>query len=253
MKNIAIIFSFVPVLVYFLATFILYRSRFKTIRPNLKYCRITFAKNILDLGGKFFLIQFAGIILFQMINILISRFCGSEQVTVYNISYKYLSVLLMILMIIISPLWSAFTDAYAKKDMLWMSSIYKKLVKMCYIMVLGLLVMVFISPIVYKYWIGNSIQIPLNLSALIGLYILLSIWGQVHSTLLNGMGKIKFQFYYSLIIMIIFLPLAYILGRKWHLNGIVIAMIITNIPGIIAGPYQVIHLIRGTAKGIWNK
>lgn len=253
LKNIAIIFSFAPVVVYLLATLILYGGKFKAICPNPKYCKMTFAKDILNLGGKFFLIQIATIILFQMINILISRFCGSEQVAVYNISYKYLSVLLMVQMIIISPLWSAFTDAYIKKDVLWMSSIYKKLIRLCCVMILGLLVIVFISPVVYRYWIGDSIQVPLSLSALIGLYVLMLIWGQTHSILLNGMGKVKFQFYYSFMAMIGFLPLAYCFGSKWHLNGIVMALIIINIPSMIAGPYQVVHLIRGTAKGFWNK
>ena len=54
--------------------------------------------------------------IFQFTNIIITRIEGPDVVTQYNIAYKYFNVLNMFALIILSPFWSAFTDAYVKKD-----------------------------------------------------------------------------------------------------------------------------------------
>ena len=45
---------------------------------------------------KFFIIQIASIIQFQMSNFLILKYIGAVEVTEYNIAYKYMSVIMMI-------------------------------------------------------------------------------------------------------------------------------------------------------------
>lgn len=253
LSHVALVFSVAPILIYLVYSIYAYSTRFRVVAPNLFYFRKSFAFNILNLGGKFFLIQIAAIVLYQMINILITKLCGPEKVTEYNIAYKYFSIILMLLMIVISPLWSAFTEAYTQKDKLWMFSIYKKLMKVFAGCVLALFMMVLISSIVYGLWIGDKVSISFSLSVFVAIYILINVWGQIHSVLLNGMGKIKIQVYCSLAIMTIFVPIALLCGERWGVDGIVFSMILVNIPGVVIGPYQVRKVMAGTAKGIWNK
>lgn len=253
MTYIAIVFSLSPLLVLLGASFILYLGKFKQVSPHFGFVRFRFAKDIFNLGGEFFIIQIASLVLYQMINILISRLCGPEQVTNYNVAYKYMSVALMVVNIIIAPLWSAFTDAYVKKDVAWMNNIYKRLIQMFLLSSICIVLMVFISPWVYQWWVGNDVNISIELSALIGIYTIIAVWGSIHGTLINGMGKIRFQLWYAVIIMLAFIPLALLLGHLLGLTGILLAMIIINVPGFVFGRYQVIRLINRTATGIWNK
>ena len=53
--------------------------------------------------------------------------------------------------------------------------------------------------------------------------------------------------------MMIFLPMTLFLGHVLNMMGILLSMILVNVPGIISGRYQVIQLMNGSAKGIWNK
>ena len=188
-----------------------------------------------------------------MINILISRLCGPEDVTNYNIAYKYLNILLMITTIIMAPIWSAFTDAYAQNDRAWMISIYRKLLKLFYVSIGVALIMIIISPVVYKIWVGDAINVTIATTGFVGLYTIIAVWGQIHGTIINGIGKIRLQVIYSVIIMVLFIPLAVFLGHTYKLNGILIAMILVNAPGFLFARYQAMGLINGTAKGIWNK
>lgn len=253
MTYIAIVFSLSPLLVLLGASFILYLGKFKQVSPHFGFVRFRFAKDIFNLGGEFFIIQIASLVLYQMINILILRLCGPEQVTNYNVVYKYMSVALMAVNIIIAPLWSAFTDAYVKKDVAWMNNIYRRLIQLFLLSSICIVLMIVISPWVYQWWIGNNVNISIELSALIGIYTIIAIWGSIHGTLINGMGKIRFQLWYAVIIMIAFIPLALLLGKWLDITGILLAMIIINIPGFVFGRYQVIRLINSTATGIWNK
>ena len=253
MTYIAVVFSISPLIVLFVASFILYLGKFRKVSPHIGFVRFCFAKDIFNLGSEFFIIQIASLVLYQMINILISRLCGPEQVTNYNVAYKYLSVALMAVNIILAPLWSAFTDAYVKKDVEWMKNIYRRLMQMYLFVFVDIVLMVAVSPWIYQWWIGDNVNINIKLSALVGIYIIIAVWGSIHGTLINGMGKIRFQLWYSVTIMIAFLPLAQFLGQLFDIVGILLAMIIVNVPGFIFGRYQVIRLINGTASGIWNK
>ena len=59
------------------------------------------------------------------------------------------------------------------------------------LIVAGTIIMIMISPYIYKIWIGDKVSIPFGLSAAIGFYSIISILGTSFSTFLNGMGKIR--------------------------------------------------------------
>lgn len=251
--SVGIVFCISPLCVLLIASLILYSGRYKKVAPSLRFVRFSFAGKILRLGGEFFIIQIAVLILYQMVNVIISHFCGPEEVTNYNVAYKYLSISTMIVNIITTPFWSAFTDAFTKRDIPWMTNIYKKMMKLFFLVVILIVLMVIISPIVYHLWIGNTINIPLINSTLIGVFMIISAWTSIHIPIINGIGKVRVQLIYSIITMVSFLPLAFLLGNYFGLVGILSSMIIINMPGVIFSKVQTSKLIKGEAKGIWNK
>ena len=250
---VALVFCFSPLVVYIVASAICYSTIYKKVTPNVRYVHFRAIKLIFSLGGEFFIIQIAALVLFQMINILISRLSGPEQVTNYNIAYKYLSTSLMIFNIIMAPMWSAFTDAYVKKDIVWMTRIYKRFIQLFLLSSILILFCVIISPWVYSIWIGDKVSIPLWLTITVGIYMCEFIWCQIHATIINGTGKIRFQLYTAVAMMLLFLPLAIALGHIIGVYGILFAMILINFPGVFYGRYQVKRLINFKAKGIFNQ
>lgn len=253
LEIIAIVFSLSPLVVLFVFSLVLYRGKFKKVAPSIHSIYVRCSSDIFSLGSSFFIIQVAALVLYQMINIIISRLCGPEYVTQYNIAYKYITTAMIVVTIIVAPIWSAFTDAYVKNDITWMKAIYGKLTKMFFVACIGICILIAISPVVYDIWIGDKVYIPFATTLLIGIYTIIGIYAQINSSILNGIGKIRFQLIYSIVIMVVFIPISYLLGRIWGVNGILIAMIVVNAPGIYFGRYQVLHLINKTAKGIWNR
>ena len=253
LKFVALALCLAPLIVYFMANLLCFKTIFRKVSPNLNYINLKAVKGLFNLGGEFFVIQVAALVLFQMINILISRFCGPEQVTNYNIAYKYLNTSLMFFNIIMAPTWSAFTDAYVKKDMDWMKRIYLKFIQLYIVSVFIIVICVIISPWIYKIWIGDKVEISIWLTIIVGIYMCVFLWCNFHSLIINGTGKIKFQLYTAVAMMIFFLPLALLLGDMFGLYGILWAMILINLPGVFYGAFQVNKLINFKAKGIFNE
>ncbi len=106
---------------------ILRSNKYKKYAPALKFVKFGYARDLMTLGIKFFFLQIAGIVLYQTSNIIIAQLFGAAEVTPYNIAYKYFSVIPMVMGIITTPFWSAYTEAWIKKDINWIKNSIKKL------------------------------------------------------------------------------------------------------------------------------
>ena len=205
------------------------------------------------MGFKFFFIQIQIVVLYQCTNILISNVAGPNDVTSYNIAYKYMSVAMMLYTIILSPLWPAFTDAYTKKDFQWMRNIYKKMTYIYYMSVVLLIVMVIVSPIVYKIWIGEKAIVPYSMTLVVALYMVINSWDALQVQLVNGIGTVKLQTYIVIVGLVLHIPLSLFLGGYIGAAGVVCSMIIINIVYATCFTIQIRKILSQKAAGIWIK
>ena len=100
--------------------------------------------------------------IFGSANIFISHYCGPEQVTVYNVSFKLFNVLIIIYTILISPLWNAYTDAAVKGDYEWIGRSFRRSLMLWGGSVVAGLIMLALSGIFFKLWIGDSVYVQLQ-------------------------------------------------------------------------------------------
>ena len=247
--------SMPPIFVLAFASFYLYRKKYSKIKPSASSIDYSYSKELFSLGGKFFIIQIQGVILYQTTNILISNIASPTDVSVYNIAYKYLSTGMMVYSIFMGPLWPAFTDAYTKKDFEWMKRMYKKMAYVCLLTIAGFVVMAIISPIFYKIWIGDKLDVPFIMTLVVTIYMSVHSWDMLQVTLVNGMGKIKLQTYVVLLGLFLNIPLSFFFGRTLGLGaiGVTLSMTAISIVYSIFFTIQINLLLRNKAEGIWNK
>ena len=245
--------SAMPVLVLVIASVILYHGRFKAVSPSIKAIDKIHIKDLFGLGAKFFLIQIQVVVLYQCTNILISNVAGPNEVTAYNIAYKYLSVAMMVYTIILSPLWPAFTDAYTKKDFTWMRNIYKKMIKVYAASACILVFMVVCSPLVYHFWIGTKATIPFAMTLAVGVYMIVYTWDSLQVMLINGIGSIKLQTYVTLIGLVFHIPMSLFFGKYIGATGVVVSMTVITVVYSFFFTVQINKLLKRKAAGIWVK
>ncbi|MFT3752801.1 MAG: oligosaccharide flippase family protein [Paludibacter sp.] len=245
--------SFTPVLVLIISSFWFYKREYKKFAPSLGFVKFKYARNLMTLGLKFFIIQIAALVLFNTDNIIIIHLLGSNDVTTYSVAFKLFSVVTMCFMIISTPMWSAFTDAYAKNDIQWIKSTIATMEKIWVFLAAITIVILLFSPMIYKLWLGDKVVVPFVLSVAMSSYVIVYIWQTIHVFLLNGIGKIKLQLYLVIFSSLINIPLAIFLGRMFGLVGITItSTLLFTVMGIIFS-IQTRKILNNTATKIWNE
>jgi len=251
--KLVLVLAGVPLLTQLIASIWLFKSSLAILSPKFKLIDFKYAKDLLSVGGVFFIIQIGALVLFQTDNIVITQLFGPKEVTTFNIAYKLFSVIIMIFTIIMTPFWSSYTDAYAKNDLEWVRNIIDKMQKYWFILIGITICVLAMSPFVFKLWLGDSIKIPFYLSIAFTVYVTAFTWQTIHVFLLNGIGKIRLQFYLVIISAIVNLPLSIILGKWYGLVGIITANTIVFIFMGILFSIQVGKILNHKATGIWGK
>jgi O-antigen/teichoic acid export membrane protein len=220
----------------------------------MKYVNYKYAPDLFKLGARFFILRISSIVLYTSSNIIITQILGPEEVTVYNIAYKYFYVPIMVFSIVMTPVWSAVTDAYVKDDFVWLKNILKKLNLISLIFVSGILVMLLMSGTVYRLWIGDRVEVPFILSAVMALYAIINVTLSPYSQFINGFGKLKISTVFVWFQVILFIPLAiYLTKSPLGVTGIMLATCLITGTAFMIEPVQTHKLLNKKANGIWNK
>lgn len=245
--------SCTPVIVLFFSSLWFYNGKYKRYKPSWRLVHFAKASDLFNLGLKFFVLQITSILLYQTNNIIISHLYGPAEVTPYNIAFKYFSVLMMGFTIILTPFWSAFTEAWTKKEHEWAKRIILKLIQVWFLFCFAGILMVYISPAVYAYWVGSEINVHSNISLLTAIWVLTNAWNGIFSHFLNGVGIVKLQMYLAVGFAIINVPLSLFFGLRIGIEGILLANIIVTIVPAIVQSLQCFKLLNRSASGIWSK
>lgn len=232
----------------------LYRTKLKEIAPSFGCIIFNSVGSILSLGLKFFVIQMITIVLFQANSIIIAKVVSPKAVVEYNLAFKYVSLLTMIFNIAITPIWSATTDAYVRKDFAWIKKTLLQSKKICFVTIFIGLAMLAVSNYVYSLWLGKgAIDISYYTTGLILLYISFEMLYKVYGTIINGTGKVYAQIIITGIIAIIYIPLAIVFGKLFGLTGVLVSNVIVFVLNYVWSKIQCTKILNETAHGFWNK
>jgi len=248
------IISAMPVLLFLILSIYSYKTRYSNLKPSISSIDLKLGKGLMNLGGKFFLMQITSIIIFSTSSFFISQFFGPSEVVAYNITFKYFQVPVMIFSIILSPLWSAVTDAYVRSDFVWLKVTLKRLNILSIIFMIGIVIMVLISGLVFKFWIGDKVHIPYNLILLMAIYSTTVLFISPYAYFINGTGKIRLISAFSLVSILLFLSSVFFFSKLFQNScALVLANIVTNIIGGVIEPVQTYKILNKKASGIWAK
>ena len=121
--------------------------------------------------------------------------------------------------------------------------------------VLGILVLVFIAPMIYDFWVGELVHVPNSLTICMAIFFIVYVLYSPYNYFLNGTGKIKLHMYLFAFGAVINIPLSILLVRVFGLDveGVILATVICIFPNVILFPIQYFKIIHNKASGIWAK
>lgn len=250
---VALLFSLTPVVVLLLFSVFYYTGALRPYAPAKRFVNWSVRPKLMSLGFRFFMIQLAGVIIYYTDNIIIAKLFGATYVTSYSVVFRYYNAINSFFFIIISPFWSAFTEAYVKNELEWVKRAYRRLKLSWLLTLVAIGLMLSLAPFIYPIWLGAGFSVDWPLHILMGTFVLLVCWNNIAVTVLNGFGKVKLQLYTTVFGALLNLPLCILFGREWNmgLKGIVLASVVSLSFTTILGSIQADKLVSRRAKGFW--
>ncbi len=242
-----------PAAIYLLAALPLF-AKYPQLRPSWGSFDKSLGRQIVGKGLGFFLIQMSScLVIFGAGNLFITQYCGPEAVTTYNVAYKYFNLLVIAYTIVLAPMWNAYTDAYVKGDMAWIATNFGRALKLWALSLVGGAAMLALSHLFYHIWVGDKVDVPFSVSLCTLGYVSMFNLNNCVTYLLNGLNKIRVQIITSLLGTLLYVAAVMWMGGSLGVEGIVGCMAASYALMALVHLYQCRLMIRGKAKGIWDK
>jgi len=242
-------------IVLILTSFFYFSRAYKEIAPKWKCVSFKNLKELGSLGSKFFLIQIAVLIIFSTDNMIITHILGPEEVVPYNVAFKFFSIISMGFGIIMQPLWSAYTEAYIKSDILWIKNAIRRTLQVWFVAFVGVFFLVSISNTVYGVWFSQKIEIPILLSFSMGAFVLFQSWNMIFVHFTNAIGKVRLQLFSALLAALINIPISIYFAEYLELGsaGVILGSCVSLSFAAVLAPIQCWKILNMKATGIWAK
>lgn len=249
----ALIVTLTPVLSYIAFSFISFNTIFKKIRPSFKYVRLSFAKPLFVLSSRFFFMQITALIIYSSANVVIANLFNPRAVIVYNIAFTLFSGTIMVMSICLSPIWSSVTDAYAVGDFVYLKKMIKRLNYLSVLFSVGVIALLLVSNILYAFWLKGKVTIPFHMSIAMAIYAIIYMFQAPYSMYINGMGKLKVTVSIAILgILVYFFGAIYISKYLNSSVGVILAISLSSLIGLVVQRIQVHKLLKEKATGWWN-
>jgi O-antigen/teichoic acid export membrane protein len=248
-----IIISAAPIVIYVIFSVFSFSFKYREFVPTPSFVNFKYARKLVGLGSKFFIIQMCMILAYQVTNIIVSQLFGPATVTPMSIADKYFGVLMIISSIIMFPFWSAFTEAYVKNDIDWIKKTIRQLKMVFYALVLMGLCMLVVSKWVFRLWVGPQTEVSWAVCVVILMKYLVMTLNNVYNFFINGVGKLKVQLIAYVTIGVVNIPLSILLGKYFGVAGAIfsVVLLMSGLTLIIYIQYK--KIIESKAHGIWNE
>lgn len=244
----------VPLLVLVVANVLAFSGEFGFLRPSWSAVRRCHARSLLNLGVMFLVAQIGAVVLFSTYNILILQLFNAHEVVVFTAAFTYFQLPVVAYGIVMGPIWSAVTDAFAREDHAWMASSLKKLNMLSAVFICGIVAMTLLAPFVYEIWLGGRLKVPFIVSLSMAAFAALNVVLAPYTSYVNGIGRMKVTTIVVTVSLFVYFPLAIYLAKALDSSaGIMFATCIVNAVGLYFQPRQVGLLLGGRATGIWAK
>jgi O-antigen/teichoic acid export membrane protein len=195
-----------------IASIIVFMTNLKSCGPHIKFFDKKYSLDVIKLGGVFFWLQIMYMLIANTNDFLISWLSGPENVVYYQIYRKPFMLVSTIFALALTPIWSAVTQAIAESDNKWISVLYIRLKRLAAITIAGEFLMITILQLFINIWLGDrAIDVDIRYALVFATAGSMFIWNGVISSIVNGIGKLKIQFIFLTVGVIIKFPIAFVL------------------------------------------
>jgi O-antigen/teichoic acid export membrane protein len=239
LENLALIYGVALNLPLLLATMIVFATSLKQSFPDYRYYERKYARQIIKLGGRFFIVQLSLLIISATNQMLITWFYGAGSVVAYQIYDRLFYLFVTFYTLVAQPVWSAVTKACAEGRLQRVVKLYQMLNRVAFLGSCGCSILVVLLQPVVNTWLGAK-AIQVNVTTGLAFAILSSCLMFINSStcVANGLGRLRCQMICTVGGALLKSPLVWLfanLSDNWV--GVVWANVLVLLPLAIAQPF----------------
>ncbi|WP_301873568.1 hypothetical protein [uncultured Dialister sp.] len=201
-------------------------SRHTGLLPGFKYVNREYMVSLVSLSAKFLLLNVTCIFIYSSADFMITLRLGPDLVRDFDIVFKVFYFISTLYFFMFNPLWSAYTDAYVKKDFIWIRKTLRKTTLLIIPVILAVIVVALNIRLITRIWTGIELDIPDSLPLAIGLYTVGLYWLANWNYFINGSGQVNLEIIVSVIAAVGTAVLSWTLMPLLGTTGMALAMAI---------------------------
>ncbi|MCX4181968.1 oligosaccharide flippase family protein [Enterobacter sp. HSTU-ASh6] len=203
---------------------------FKVCKVNFivfKYMKFSEMRYLLGAGGLFFALQISMALTYTSDNLILNGYLGAQAVTDYSVHVRLYSIVPILMGMVLTPLWPAYSSARIKQDNNWIMQTWKKSIVMAFIvsLVLGGIITALL-PSIFHIWLNDKVRPIYDLAILLFIWKMFEAMGLTISCFLNGMNLIKSQAIIGVSTAIIAVAMKLALVKVIGINGVLLGTLL---------------------------
>jgi O-antigen/teichoic acid export membrane protein len=204
------------------------------IRPALRKVHLGTTREIMGHGMLFFILQIAGLAVFNTDNLIIAHFLGADQVTPYAVTWRLVGYASVLQSLLVPSLWPAFSEAYVGHDMAWIRATYRRIMRVTVLTVSSAaLFLGFAGRWIINAWAGKEAVPGPGLLWGMCLWIVLLTITINQAALMAATQRLQLQAVYSSLTAILNLVLSVLLVHRLGAIGVLLATIVSYLLFVI--------------------
>ena len=207
---------------------------------------IDFPPNRLGVGIKFFILQIASVILFNLGNILVFGHLGSSEVARYDTLNRLFATALSFYTIYIGVSWAEISSFRSKADANTLWAIFYNLLKAALLFTILCFLGSLVAPSFIYQWTGGLVRVRFLESIVVASCVSVQAFAFVGAVFMNAFEKVGLQIWTAVISALILFPLSnFFFTANLGIASVPLALLSLSLFPVILYNVIAVRLLRG--------
>jgi O-antigen/teichoic acid export membrane protein len=178
---------------------VFFAMRRPDLRPRLHDIALAETRATLRIGAGFFFVQIVAVIAFRLDALIVTQFFGPVEAGTYATVDRLFSFVALIVGVFLTPLWPAYGEAIARRDLEWVGTTLRRSVlgSVAFTALAGIGI-VLTNRLLFDLWLGNRIAPPVFLLVGFALFKVLEAAGIAMAMFLNATNTLRVQVWFAI-------------------------------------------------------
>ena len=183
---------------------------------------------LMQSGFAFFILQLAGLVVFNSDNIVITHYLGAAEVTPYSVAWRIAGYAAILQTAVFPSLWPAYSEAYVRGEYAWVRRTFWNVARLSMgSTAAAVLIMAFFGRPLIRWYVGPAAVPSQWLLLAMCFWTLLSTGMNVEACLLAAINRVKWQSILGVIAVVLNVAFSIYLVQRVGSVGVILGTILS--------------------------